>query len=181
MDKKKVLIGWVQYFKEIFKTVFPAIVLALFITQVLIINVNVPSQSMESTIMTGSRLIGNRLAYINKEPERGDIIIFHYPDNERILFVKRIIGLPGDSVEIKREDHSVYINGQKLDEPYLKEEMFVETDMTFKVPNDSYFCMGDNRNGSVDSRYWNNHYVKRKKIVAKVFLKYWKGVEILSH
>lgn len=181
MGKKENIKGWIRYFGEILKTVLPAILLALFITQVLIINVNVPSASMETTIMTGSRLIGNRLSYIKEDPKRGDIIIFHYPDNENILFVKRIIGLPGETVEIKAADHAVYINDKKLDEPYLKEQMFVDKDMTFNIPSDSYFCMGDNRNGSVDGRYWKNHYVKKEKIVAKVLFQYWKGIKFFGN
>ena len=131
---------------------------------------------MEPTIMSHSRVIGSRLAYLgDKAPERGDIIIFKWPDNEKILFVKRVIGLPGETVDII--NGQVYINGSgtPLDESsYLAEPMNpYEAPMHFEVPEDSYFCMGDNRNDSIDARYWDNTFVKRNKILAKVLIKYW--------
>ena len=86
-----------------------------------LINAVIPSGSMENTIMTGDRVFGNRLAYRFGEPERGDIVIFKYPDNEEELYIKRVIGLPGDKVEIR--DGLVYLNdsAKPLEEPYLKE------------------------------------------------------------
>lgn len=109
------IISWVLYFAV-------AIIAALLIKNYLIINANVPTGSMENTIMPGNRLIGNRLAYINSEPERGDIVIFKYPDNETETYVKRVIGLPGETVTI--ENAKIYIDGadEPLEEAYLKEE-----------------------------------------------------------
>ena len=112
------LLSWVLTFAV-------AIVAALFIKYCLIINADVPTGSMENTIMPGDRLIGNRLAYLKEGPQRGDIVVFHYPDNEKELFVKRVIGLPGESVHI--EDAKVYIDGVELEEPYLKEEWTIAT------------------------------------------------------
>ena len=101
-------------------TIALAVVAALFIKNYVIINANIPSGSMENTIMTGDRLFGNRLAYARKSPERGDIMIFKFPDDETENYVKRVIGLPGETVEIN--DAKIYINGSQvpLEENYLK-------------------------------------------------------------
>ena len=129
---------------------------------------------MENTIIPGDRLIGNRLAYLSSGPERGDIIIFYYPDNEEETYVKRVIGLPGDTVRI--ENAQVFINEEEtpLEEPYLKEEWTVATGpYTFEVPEGCYFVMGDNRNDSWDARYWTNTYVAEEKILGKAIFTYW--------
>lgn len=168
-DLKKEIISWLQ-------VIITAALIAFFVNGFLIANSRVPSASMENTIMTGDRVIGSRLSYrFFEEPERGDVIIFRWPDNEKILFVKRIIGLPGDIVEIK--EGRVYLNGsdEPLDEPYLREPMYNEPPMGFVVPDDAYFVMGDNRNESLDARYWKNTFVYRDKIIAKVLFRYWPG------
>ena len=127
---------------------------------------------MENTIMTGDRVIGSRLSYKFGDPERGDIVIFRFPDNEEIYYVKRVIGLPGDTIDIA--DGHVYLNGsaEPMEEPYIREPMIPEEPMHFEVPEDSYFMMGDNRNYSSDARRWKNTYVKRDKLVAKVLFRY---------
>ncbi len=148
-----------------------AILLAQFITRFLIINAEIPSSSMYPTIQKGNRLFGNRLAYINSDPARGDIIIFYYPDDESEKYVKRVIGLPGETVEI--HDKAVYINGEKLDE---SEYLGIETYGNYGpyiVPEDSYFVLGDNRSDSLDSRFWVNKYVSREKIIAKAWFRYY--------
>ncbi len=159
------LLSWVLTFAV-------AIVAALFIKYCLIINADVPTGSMENTIMPGDRLIGNRLAYLKEGPQRGDIVVFHYPDDENELFVKRVIGLPGESVHI--EDAKVYIDGVELEEPYLKEEWTIATGTyDFEVPEDCYLMLGDNRNNSKDARYWENKYVNIDKILGKALFIYW--------
>ena len=166
-DLKAEILSWVQI-------IVCAVAIALCLNSFIIANSRVPSASMETTIMTGDRVIGSRLTYkLFDDPKRGDIIIFRWPDNEKILFVKRIIGLPGDTVTI-RSGH-VFLNDstEPLDEPYIRENMMVEPEMTFTVPEDAYFCLGDNRNESRDARYWDNTYVYRNKIVAKVLVRYW--------
>lgn len=148
------------------------VVAAVFlIRNYVLINAVIPSGSMENTIMTDDRVFGNRLAYRFGEPQRGDIAIFRYPDDEEKLFIKRVIGLPGDKVEIC--DGKVYINDSDtpLEEPYLKEEPVGDFG-PYYVPEDSYFMMGDNRNDSKDSRYWDNTYVKRDKVLAKAVFRY---------
>ena len=124
--------------------------------------------------MPKDRVIGNRLAYHFSEPERGDIIIFKYPDDERQLYVKRIIGLPGETVTI--EDAKVYIGEEEilLEEPYLKDEWKIDNDgYSFEIPEGSYLVLGDNRNNSKDSRYWENTYVTEEKILGKAVFRYW--------
>lgn len=143
----------------------------------LIVNAQIPSGSMENTIMPGDRIIGNRLSYTFADPERFDIIIFRYPDDESQLFIKRIVGLPGETVEIT--DGKIYIDGsaEPLDDVETKEP----TSGTFgpyKVPEDSYFVMGDNRNNSLDSRFWENTFVSRDEILGKAVFRYWPLTEI---
>lgn len=163
--------------KEILSWVIPfasALVVALLLKNYVIINADIPTGSMENTIMPGNRLIGSRLSYLKDGPERGDIVIFRYPDNEEELYVKRVIGLPGETVDIR--DGHIYIGGSEvpLMEDYLKEEWTVATgDYHFQVPEDSYLMLGDNRNDSWDARYWNNTYVQREKILGKAVVIYW--------
>ena len=109
-------------FMEYLKMIIFVVAVVLVVNNFLLINAKIPSESMEQTIMTGDRVFGNRLAYVFGEPERYDIIIFKYPDNEKELFIKRIIGMPGETVEIK--DGKVYINGSE--EP-LKDSFTPET------------------------------------------------------
>lgn len=165
-NNKEELISWI-------KTIVLAVLIALFINFVLIVNATVPTGSMENTIMTKDRVVALRMSYLFSDPERGDVVIFKYPDDESILYVKRVIGLPGDTVEIK--DGGVYINGsdEPLEEDYIRD--ITEGDYgPYEVPEGCYFMMGDNRNNSLDSRFWNNKFVEEDKILGKVVFKYYK-------
>lgn len=156
------------------KIIAIAVIIAVVFNNFIIVNAQVPTGSMISTININDRLIGFRLAYTFSEPKRGDIVVFKYPDDESQEFVKRIIGTPGDVVQIK-EGH-VYVNGEELNEDYINEPMKVNVDeQVYVVPAGHYFMLGDNRNNSLDSRYWNNTYVAKDKIVAKVIFRYYKG------
>ena len=106
---------------EYIKMIIFVVVVVFIVNNVLLINAKIPSESMEDTIMTGDRIFGNRLAYINKDPQRFDIVIFKYPDDETQLFIKRVIGLPGETVEIR--DGKVYIDGSEtpLDDSFTPE------------------------------------------------------------
>lgn len=154
-----------------------AFIIALFVDNFLIVNAQIPSGSMENTIMTGDRVVGNRLSYLTKDPERYDVIIFKYPDDESQLFIKRIIGLPGETVEIR--DGHIYIDGssEPLEDVETKECM-VGNYGPYTVPEGCYFVMGDNRNDSKDSRYWMNPYVSKDKILGKAVFRYWPITEM---
>ena len=147
----------------------------IFFETVVIINAKVPTGSMIETINENDRLVGLRLAYVGSEPKRGDIVIFKYPDDESTKFVKRVIGLPGETVSFENGD--VYIDGELLDEPYIREphSTMAVTETQYTVPEGSYFMLGDNRRNSKDSRWWTNTFVTKKKILAKVMFRYWDG------
>lgn len=156
------LLSWVM-------VVVCAFVLAFIITHYVIIKAEVPTGSMIPTIQIGDRLIGNRLAYLFSDPKRGDIVIFPYPDDESQIYIKRVIGLPGETIEIV--DGVLYIDGAAYEEDYLNEPMEGSFG-PFTVPEGHYFMMGDNRNHSWDARYWTNHYVAKEKILGKAWLRY---------
>lgn len=147
------------------------IFIALILTQVMYFHAQVPSGSMETTILTGDRILGNRMAYWFQNPTYGDIIIF-WSDEYNEFMVKRIIGCPGDRIELRSD--GVYVNDKRLADAYTQgvtREMR-PGESTWEVPADSYFVMGDNRGDSADSRYWNNTYVPREEIYAKYMLRY---------
>ena len=164
---------------EYIKMIIFVVVVVLIVNNFLLINARVPSESMEKTIMTGDRFFGNRLAYLFDDPERFDIVVFKYPDDESQLFVKRVIGLPGETVEIK--DGKVYINGSEtpLDDSFTPETPTGDYG-PYVVPEGSYFMLGDNRNHSGDSRFWKQPYVEKEKIVGKAIFRYFQGVKILK-
>ena len=166
-------------FMEYLKMIIFVVVVVLVVNNFLLINAKIPSESMEQTIMTGDRVFGNRLAYLFDKPERFDIVIFKYPDHEKELFIKRIIGMPGETVEIR--DGKVYIDGAKepLDDSFTPEEPLGDYG-PYVVPEDSYFMLGDNRNYSKDSRFWNNPYVAEDKILGKAVLRYFPGIKLLK-
>ena len=161
--------------KELFQwvlVIIGAVILAFLIDTFVIVNAQIPSGSMENTIMTGDRVFGNRLAYKFSDPKRFDIIIFKYPDDESQLFIKRIIGLPGETVDI--HDGNIYINGSDtpLEDVDIKEPMEGSFG-PYTVPEGCYFVMGDNRNNSRDSRYWENTFVSEDAILGKAVFRYW--------
>lgn len=164
---------------DILKIVVFAFVLSILLNKFVITTSTVISGSMENTIMTGDKIIANRLSYLFNEPKRYDIIVFHFPDNEEDIYLKRIIGLPGDKIEIK--DGKVFINDsiEPLAEDYLHEEMKGSFG-PYNVPEESYFLLGDNRNSSTDSREWENTYLKKDKIIGKAFLRYYPIIKIIN-
>ena len=164
---------------EYVKMIVFVVVIVFIINNVLLINARIPSESMEKTIMTGDRVFGNRLAYMTKDPERFDIVIFKYPDDESQLFIKRIIGLPGDKVEII--DGKVYINDSEtpLEDSYVPETPLGSFG-PYEVPENCYFMMGDNRNNSKDSRYWTNTFVRFDQIVGKAEIRYFPSIKLLN-
>ena len=169
-------------FKEVRDYVFLillAFALAFLMNRFVYANAEVPTGSMIPIVQPGDRLIVNRLAYLFDEPDRGDIVMFAYPDDESENYLKRIIGLPGEKVEIK--DGLVYINdsNKPLDEPYINDPPNGDFG-PYNVPDNSYFMLGDNRDESKDARYWDVKYVKKEKIVGKAWLKYYPQITVLK-
>ena len=157
-----------------------AVILALIIRKFVIQAYKIPSGSMLETLQIGDHILVNKFIYYFKEPERGDIIVFKYPKDQKRDFIKRLIGLPGETLEIK--DKKVFINGELLDEPYA---VFKDTETFYFnpyartrdnygpriIPENCYFMMGDNRDYSQDSRYWG--LLDRELIEGKALLIYW--------
>lgn len=176
------------------KMIIVVVLIVAVVNNVVLINAKIPSESMEKTVMTGDRLFGYRLAYgINlelfgkqivskkfKDPERFDIVIFKYPDDESQLYIKRLIGLPGETVEIK--GGKVYIDGAEtpLDDSFTPEMPRPEDLGPYVVPEDCYFMMGDNRNHSWDSRRWENTFVQFDQIVGKAIVRYYPSIKLLN-
>jgi len=168
-------------------TIVGAVVLAYIITTFVIVNAEVPTESMENTIEAGDRLVAFRLSYLFDDPERYDVVVFKYPDDEEVLFIKRIIGLPGEKVTIKHDENGdtrIYINDSEtpLEDSFIREPMIlrdentINRELTYIVPEDSYFMLGDNRNNSRDSRFWKNTFVKKDKILGKALFKYYPSI-----
>lgn len=125
------------------KLILIILICTFLLRRYVIVNAEVPSSSMENLIEPGDRLVGFRMAYLKEEPKRFDVIIFRYPVDESQSFIKRVIGLPGETVEIR--EGRIYIDGasEPLEEDYLKEEWTVNNDgYVFQVPDDSYLCLG---------------------------------------
>lgn len=128
--------------------------------------------SMEPTFRNDQFLIISRANYLLGEPERGDIVVFHAPGNANEDYIKRLIGLPGETVEIFNTE--VYVNGEKLYEPYIREACRPAScpDNTWTMGEGEYFLMGDNRNRSSDSRAFTTP-VRREQIVGEAIVRYW--------
>jgi len=152
-----------------------AIVLAAFIITFIAQSFVVEGSSMEPSLHNRERLLVNKLVYRFGEPQRGDVVVFRYPANPKRKFIKRVIGVPGDVVEIR--DGHVILNGQVLEEDYTM-------DLTYGmfgpevVPEGHYFVLGDNRNNSDDSRFPDVGFVPRANIVGKAFVTWWPPREI---
>lgn len=202
-----------------------AVIIALLLKSFVFANAVVPTGSMKNTINEGDRIIASRLAYINSSPKRYDIILFYYPDDESQIFVKRVIGLPGETVTIVEgtafitdkdgntyeTDQSFVTNGEPIGDygPYYIPEKgeVITTDGIFcyaengmrvgysqfldkyctvsdsgeyTVSENLYFCMGDNRNESHDSRFWDNTFVREDKILGEAKFKYYPEFETLK-
>lgn len=164
-----------QFIKNYFFLV-PLIIIITFLMQVVFFVGYIPSASMEKTLDIGSGIIASR--FCKEDIERQDVIVFFAPEEEKKskgkdeVWIKRVIGLPGESIVIKED--GVYINGKRLSEDYLPEtpdyndEKYLGKE--FSVPNDSYFVMGDNRNNSNDSRFWG--VLKKDKVIGRVMCKF---------
>ncbi|WP_338630490.1 signal peptidase I [Clostridium baratii] len=147
--------------------VIGVVLITLVINKFSIFIAYIPSSSMVPTLNPGNRIIATRV-YKPSNLKRGDIVIFKSDELKETL-IKRLIGLPGD--EIKFEGTSVYVNGEKIEEPYIKNNMDFEGE--YKVPEGRYFFLGDNRSNSYDSRFWKEPYIKGNTIIGKAQFKIW--------
>ena len=192
--------------KEVIVTIVAALALAWFVQGYLVKPFRIPSGSMENTLRCGDRVLVNRFGYHFGKPHRGDVVVFHPPagidergrpdrdviagegatpprrkNGERdviranVNYIKRIVGTPGDRIEVR--GHHAYINGKKLDEPYLHplpKDASISSESEFQeitVPKNMYFMMGDHRDNSADSRVFG--VVPREFIIGKAFMEYW--------
>jgi len=176
--------------REYIEAILIALLLALFIRTFVVQAFKIPSGSMKNTLLVGDHILVNKFIYgvknpLNgntwipiKEPERRDIVVFKYPVNPEQDYIKRVIGVEGDSIEIK--DKKVYVNGEPQDEDYA---IFLDKRVMpgslqprdnmgpITVPENSLFVMGDNRDNSYDSRFWK--FVDLKSVKGKAFILYW--------
>jgi len=175
-------------FREYAESIVIAILIALFIRAFVVQAFKIPSGSMKPTLLIGDHLLVNKFIYGIKlpfvdrkffalrQPERGDIIVFIFPRDKEKDFIKRVVGTPGDTVEIRRK--KIYINGKLWDDPY---GVYKEPEVTSLVPRDNFgpvvvpkdhvFVMGDNRDRSYDSRFWG--FVPIDQIKGRAMILYW--------
>ncbi|MGB9826000.1 MAG: signal peptidase I [Desulfofundulus sp.] len=154
---------------EVLESVVVAVILAAVIRLFILAPFYIPSGSMEPTLQVGDRIIVSKLAYRFGEPRRGDIVVFKYPLDPSRDFVKRLIGLPGETVAL-RNNH-LYVNGHLVAENYLPRDIHFEDFGPVQVPPGYYLMLGDNRNNSDDSRVWGP--LPRQNIIGKAVLIYW--------
>lgn len=176
--------------REYTESIIVAVILALIIRTFFVQAFKIPSGSMEDTLLIGDHLLVSKFLYGTKipftdtkilkirDPKRGDVVVFEYPEDPSKDFIKRVVGTPGDVVEGK--DKKVFVNGKLYENPHEihKEQEIIpkaqnprDTFGPVTVPADSYFVMGDNRDRSYDSRFWG--FVKSSKLKGKAFIKYW--------
>ncbi len=182
--------------REYFESIVIAVILALFIRTFVVQAFKIPTGSMEENLLIGDHLLVNKFVFGPTETalertllpvgtiKRGDILVFKYPVEPDRDFIKRVIGLPGETVELREK--KVYINGKPLDEPYVhflqppgaESELHEVTSFDVRerygpvtVPANQYFMMGDNRDNSQDSRYWG--FMPRENVKGKALLIYW--------
>lgn len=169
--------------REYFESIVITAIIALFATTYVVQAFKIPTGSMESNLLIGDHLLVNKFVYgihdgpfsgllPYKEPRRGDVIVFKYPKNPDVAYVKRLIGMPGDKLEMI--GRTIYINGQALKEDYTQ---YIDSGSVYahygpyQVPENQYFAMGDNRDNSQDSRWWG--FVPRDYLLGKALVIYW--------
>lgn len=147
-----------------------AVVLAFFIRYFIVELYMVEGPSMRPTLVNSERLVVNKFIYRFRTPERGDIIVFRYPSDPSRDFIKRVIGIPGDTIEIK--DGRVFVNGQLLNESYILEKTRGSYSLA-TVPEGHIFVMGDNRNNSEDTRFRDVGFVSHDLVKGKAVMIFW--------
>jgi signal peptidase I len=158
--------GLPSFIIDVLETLILAVVLFVAINAVSA-RIRVDGSSMEPTLHGGEYVLVNKLSYRLGQPDHGDVIVFYYPRDPEQEYIKRVIGLPGDRIDIR--DGNVYVNGQLLEEPYIAAAPIYPG--TWLVPDNSLFVLGDNRNNSSDSHSWGA--VPNDYVVGKAVLTYW--------
>lgn len=153
---------------EYAKAIIAALIVALFIITFLVQGFYIPSGSMRPTLEVGDRIIVNKFIYRFQDPERSQIIVFRYPVEPNRKFIKRVIGVGGDKIEII--GGQVFVNDTLLEEEYTLTPGFSNYG-PIVVPEDNYFVLGDNRNNSEDSRFWG--FVPQENVVGQALLIFW--------
>jgi len=162
--------------REYVESIIIAVILALFVREFIVQAFKIPTGSMKPTLNEDNRIFVNKYIYRFKDPERGDIVVFKYPEDTKKDFIKRLIAVGGETVEIK--DGNILINGKVIEEPksissifYYNRSEYGGMGQKITVPKDSFYMLGDNSGSSRDSRYWG--FVPRKYIIGKAFFRYW--------
>ncbi|MBN1587406.1 MAG: signal peptidase I [Candidatus Omnitrophica bacterium] len=162
--------------REYAESILIALVLALLIRTFVVQPFKIPTGSMRPTLMEGDRILVNKYLYRFKDPQRGDIIVFKYPGEEKKDYIKRLVALPGETVGI--EEGRVKIGDKIMTEPeilthfhYYNRGSFGHVGKSVDVPQDAYFVLGDNSGSSEDSRFWG--YVPQKNLVGRAFMIFW--------
>lgn len=174
---------WREYAEALVVALALALVIRTFVVQAF----KIPSESMLQTLLVGDHLLASKFAYGIKipftdkyiyegeDPKRGDVVIFAYPNDPSVDYIKRVVGVPGDEIEVR--DKQLYRNGLPVKEAYIRHsdpdvmEPLRDNYAPVKVPPGKYFVMGDNRDNSLDSRFWG--FVDRSAIKAKAWRIYW--------
>lgn len=171
-----------RYFiKEWVEPIIIAVILALIIRTFVVQAFKIPTGSMRPTLMEGDRLLVNKFIYKFKEPKRGDVIVFVSPEDKKKDFIKRLVGLPGETLEISNgtlliDDKAPEAASLLKEHYYYNRGGFAQKDQSVEIPGDSYFVLGDNSISSRDSRYWG--YMPKKNLIGKAFLIYWPPTRI---
>lgn len=155
--------------REIIEAVVIALVVTVLLRSFIVDIFRIPSPSMVPTIQVEDRVVVTRFSYWFADPQRGDIIVFKYPLDTKVDYIKRLIGLPNETVEFR--DNQLYINGEIVEEDYLPDNVYTSDFGPIVVPENCYFMCGDNRQNSRDSRSWG--FVERDLLIGKSQFIYW--------
>lgn len=169
-EMKKRQSGLISFFKELPMLVLIALVVAWVIKTLIVQPFFIPSASMEPTFIQGDHVLVNKFIYRFVEPRTGDVIVFKYPVDPTMDYIKRVVALEGQKVEIK--NGVLYVGNKAIRESYLAENAKTTSDFgPVVVPKNRLFVMGDNRNNSSDSRVWGT--LPEKNLIGKAFVIYW--------
>lgn len=161
--------------REYAESLVIAFILAMIIRAFIIQAFKIPTGSMNPTLLEGDRILVSKFIYRFRQPQRGEVIVFKYPEDQHIAFIKRLIGLGGETIEIK--NGRIFINDNKIIDPriganfYYNRGKYGDVGQEIKIPEDAMYALGDNSANSRDSRFWG--FVPTKNLIGKAILIYW--------